>query len=345
MAMAMRRCMFHSNRILWWFLPVLGVWYLSGCAHIMREKLPNVVYVGSEPDSAVVYIDGMYHGITPLKTYLPSKSSYIVEMNKQGYQPRRDTVSSIISSPWLFLDVITSFCILPPLVDAYTGAWFTPSDSVIFRGLTPASDTAQPIFRPVSPQPLNTFSIVSFFDPDKLRETPIIAFIGCGYSFPSPFSTAVPLLPTAYCLGIGYKFTPDISIGAMWNVSVIGKHVLLPTPTLDDATRVKVTPTLSVFSVDGRMRLYHSPLYVVAGIGLLAAGMAENGIQTPGRRRLPEIFGTAGCVSFGMGISFRNGSFFTEARTTIGWNSVHSAPYNPFSVNHFCINLGYYLDR
>ena len=126
---------------------------------------------------------------------------------------------------------------------------------------------------------------------------------------------------------------------------VIGKHVLLPTPTLDDATRVKVTPTLSVFSVDGRMRLYHSPLYVVAGIGLLAAGMAENGIQTPGRRRLPEIFGTAGCVSFGMGISFRNGSFFTEARTTIGWNSVHSAPYNPFSVNHFCINLGYYLDR
>ena len=84
---------------------IIFVFMLSNCATIFKGEYRDVS-INSEPNDTQVYINGEFHGRTPLKLELRPDESYTIE----------------IGVGWIVLDVL--FGLVPVLVDALTGAWY-----------------------------------------------------------------------------------------------------------------------------------------------------------------------------------------------------------------------------
>lgn len=100
---------------------VTFVFMLSNCATIFKGEYRDVRF-HSEPDNAQVFINGEFHGRTPLKLELRPDESYTIEFRKEGYKTEVRRIKNKIGLGWIVLDVITG--VWPVLIDALTGAWY-----------------------------------------------------------------------------------------------------------------------------------------------------------------------------------------------------------------------------
>lgn len=110
---------------------------MSGCATLFRGDSTNVRF-NSEPLDARVYVNGDYHGQTPLKLRLKSSNSYTIEFRKQGFDPVVRHISSKVGAGWVILDVLVGM--VPVVVDALTGSWYhldQKNINVILTGQNP----------------------------------------------------------------------------------------------------------------------------------------------------------------------------------------------------------------
>jgi len=104
-------------------IPLLS---LSGCFATVFKGRNSSVEMTSVPDGATVYVDGVPAGQTPVKVRLKSSTSHTVEFKKDGYKPVTKQISSGIGPGWVILDV--AFGLVPVVVDAATGAWYSLDD-------------------------------------------------------------------------------------------------------------------------------------------------------------------------------------------------------------------------
>lgn len=94
---------------------------LSGCATVFRGEHRNL-NIASEPDGALVFINGMYYGRTPLRLELRPNQPYTIEFRKEGFETEVRHIKNEIGVGWVVLDVVCG--VIPVLVDALTGAWY-----------------------------------------------------------------------------------------------------------------------------------------------------------------------------------------------------------------------------
>ncbi|HOV94009.1 MAG TPA: PEGA domain-containing protein [Spirochaetales bacterium] len=109
------------NRTLMAIISSILVLVLLGCATIIKgDKEP--VYLSSKPDSAEVYVNGVFAGITPIRLNLTSKGTYTIEFRKEGYRSKVVQIDNQIGAGWIVLDALVG--LVPILVDAITGSWY-----------------------------------------------------------------------------------------------------------------------------------------------------------------------------------------------------------------------------
>jgi hypothetical protein len=95
---------------------------LSSCATLMKGNMERVRF-RSEPAGAVVFVDGQEIGATPVSLKLESKKRYVIEFVKPGYEKKVYNISNHVGAGWIILDVVLG--VLPVVVDAVTGAWYS----------------------------------------------------------------------------------------------------------------------------------------------------------------------------------------------------------------------------
>lgn len=101
---------------------------LNGCATILNGTSDNV-QVNSEPPQAKVYVDGYAVATTPAKVKLESKKVHYIEVKKEGYETWGYQVTNGVGAGWIILDIF--FGIVPIVVDAVTGAWYSLDSGTI----------------------------------------------------------------------------------------------------------------------------------------------------------------------------------------------------------------------
>ena len=95
---------------------------LCGCATILKGTSQDVFLV-SEPSKAEIYIDGQLRGTTPLDLELECDKTYVIEFRMDGYETQTFNISNSVGAGWVILDVVCG--LVPVIVDAVTGAWYT----------------------------------------------------------------------------------------------------------------------------------------------------------------------------------------------------------------------------
>jgi hypothetical protein len=100
-------------------LSLIGAFFLSGCATLFKGSTSELD-IDSKPP-AIVYINGVERGETPLKLDLDSEEEYDIEFRKDGYKTKSFHLGNDIGVKWIVLDVLGGF--VPIIVDAATGDW------------------------------------------------------------------------------------------------------------------------------------------------------------------------------------------------------------------------------
>ncbi len=100
---------------------VTFVFMLSNCATIFKGEYRDIRF-NSAPADAMVFINGEFHGRTPLKLELRPDESYTIEFRKEGFKTEVREIHNKIGAGWIVLDVVSG--LIPVLVDALTGAWY-----------------------------------------------------------------------------------------------------------------------------------------------------------------------------------------------------------------------------
>lgn len=95
---------------------------LSGCATLFKGTSEEVRF-GSDPQKAEVWVNGAKMGETPISLKLESKRTYQIEFRKEGYKPVTRSITNHVGAGWVILDVLGA--LLPVIVDAATGAWYS----------------------------------------------------------------------------------------------------------------------------------------------------------------------------------------------------------------------------
>lgn len=291
---------------------------LSGCAAVLRPSEPNRLTIHSEPDSAHVYINGVYHAVTPISLSLPPESCYLLEVHKQGYQTGYDTVMASIGTNWLIADIVSSlpFFAVPIAVDGISGDWYTldkHDNSRVFH-LVPgtANHPALP-----TPQPLDSTA------------SNLALLIELGVVFPS---YQIPVLPQSYGVGIGYTPDPAVQCVARIEYNSIG----ISRPYRDNNGNISTTDlSTQIFSgmVGLRGRLFHTGIYATGGVGAIQAFIPQAPASTSGLLPL---------LTIGAGYVFPGEHFLLELRhifvpTKLWLTSLQSAP---IYLNHTVFRIG-----
>jgi hypothetical protein len=112
-----------------------------GCATIFKGNNEKVSF-STEPESASVYVNGMYTGKGSFQQNLASNGSYAVECRKPGYETRSQTVNHSIGAGWIILDVLGG--LIPLIVDAATGSWDQLENTTVRCSLEVAEVPTQP---------------------------------------------------------------------------------------------------------------------------------------------------------------------------------------------------------
>ena len=102
---------------------------LGSCATIFKGTTEEV-NLYSKPSDAEVYVNGQYRGTTPLVNLkLKSNRDYFIEIKKSGFTTYTKTINSELSVGYLILDILGG--LVPVIVDASTGAWYTLDENDI----------------------------------------------------------------------------------------------------------------------------------------------------------------------------------------------------------------------
>jgi len=113
----------HLHRIGAYFcLLATTILIMNGCATIFKGSTDTVSY-SSDPSGAKVYVNGILMGRTPFQLELKSSQTYTIEFRKEGYENRTVILNNSVGGGWIVLDIL--FGILPIIVDAATGNWYS----------------------------------------------------------------------------------------------------------------------------------------------------------------------------------------------------------------------------
>ncbi|MDR2050750.1 MAG: PEGA domain-containing protein [Deltaproteobacteria bacterium] len=111
----------------------------GSCATLFKDE--DKVSFHSSPEEALVLIDGLPAGRTPLELSLVPDRKYAAEFRKEGYLPETVEINAVPGEKWVILDVIGLLIpggSIPLLVDAITGNWKVPEPGEIFVTLEKA---------------------------------------------------------------------------------------------------------------------------------------------------------------------------------------------------------------
>lgn len=107
---------------------------LCSCATLMKKDKAAISF-DSSPTESQVFIDQIYQGTTPLELHLKKDKDYHVTFRKEGFLPQTLTLSHRLSDGWVILDIMTG--VVPAIVDAGTGSWYTLRPQSIYAVLDP----------------------------------------------------------------------------------------------------------------------------------------------------------------------------------------------------------------
>ena len=116
---------------------VFCVVLLTSCATVFSGNSDDVT-ITSDPAGALVAIDGVPRGRTPLTVDLEKGNSYSVSVSKDGYEAGYATLTNRVGAGWVILDIFAG--LVPVVVDAVTGAWGWLSPDTVHLVLTPISE-------------------------------------------------------------------------------------------------------------------------------------------------------------------------------------------------------------
>lgn len=125
---------------------------VSGCGALFNSGPAQVMFTSS-PNEAEVWINGNRMGVTPVALDLKKNNDYDVTFKKDGYRDSSYTINKQVSAGYVILDVLGG--ILPVVIDAATGSWYTLSDKTVNMNLA-ADDTedAPPLAGRLTPEQL-----------------------------------------------------------------------------------------------------------------------------------------------------------------------------------------------
>jgi len=112
---------------------------LAGCGALFNGG-PALVTFTSSPEGADVYVNGTRRGTTPLSIPLSKTEDYAITFRKDGYEEVVATISKKVGAGWVILDVLGG--LVPVVIDAATGSWYTLSTSSVHGSLRSASTQA-----------------------------------------------------------------------------------------------------------------------------------------------------------------------------------------------------------
>ena len=113
---------------------VFCVVLLTSCATVFFGNSDDVT-ITSDPTGALVAIDGVPRGRTPLTVDLEKGNSYSVSVSKDGYEAGYATLTNRVGAGWVILDIFAG--LVPIVIDAVTGAWGGLSPDTVHLVLTP----------------------------------------------------------------------------------------------------------------------------------------------------------------------------------------------------------------
>ncbi len=96
---------------------------LPGCAALLSENAATIT-IHSEPSGALVYVDGLPAGITPLRVQVLNHEPHVVHVALSGLRAQTCTFGTSGAAGWLILD----FLVTTPvgmIIDLVRGDWRT----------------------------------------------------------------------------------------------------------------------------------------------------------------------------------------------------------------------------
>jgi len=100
---------------------------VTSCATVFKGATDEVNFA-SNPAGAEVYIDGKLMGKTPINFELTSKKTYVIDFKFEG-KTKTVNLANKVGAGWIILDVLCG--LVPVIVDAATGSWYTLSQKNI----------------------------------------------------------------------------------------------------------------------------------------------------------------------------------------------------------------------
>lgn len=122
------------NKILVSFVVVILTVYQSGCATIVSGSEQDIS-IRSNPAGAMVLLDGMQLGTTPLMTDLKRKKRHTIKIQKDGYL--EETRSTKRGFNWWYVGNVLFGGIIGLIVDPCTGAMYKIDPDEINATLVP----------------------------------------------------------------------------------------------------------------------------------------------------------------------------------------------------------------
>ena len=120
----------------------LSIVFLTGCASIVSGRQQQVTFT-SNPDDAVVSIDGKQIGKTPITAQLDRKgTAQVVTIQKDGYKPTTFQLKSTVN-PWFFGNLVFGG-LFGSSTDSSTGAINAYSQDMFNVALNPLGAATLP---------------------------------------------------------------------------------------------------------------------------------------------------------------------------------------------------------
>ena len=112
---------------------------MSGCGALFNSGPANVAF-SSNPAGAQVWIDGTNRGNTPVTLPLAKNRNYTVTYKLAGHEDATMEITKKVSGTYVILDILGG--VLPIVVDAATGSWYTLSTNNVNMNLRPGASAA-----------------------------------------------------------------------------------------------------------------------------------------------------------------------------------------------------------
>ena len=126
----------NMKKIIVILLSVAFIFLSTSCATLFCGNTDEVV-ITTSPADALVSVNGIPRGYTPLTLELEKGESYSIRIEKEGYQDGYATISDKVGAGWVVLDVFTG--LVPLIIDAVTGSWSGLEPDNISLALMPLS--------------------------------------------------------------------------------------------------------------------------------------------------------------------------------------------------------------